>query len=72
MVAGRTSPPARLDTVARLIDGADGWSDGLREEIKETAGADMRGSGFGDDGDRYMDNLHRTAVVRAARDALSS
>ena len=72
VIAGRTSPPTYLDGVARLIENADGWSDSLQDEIKEAAGVDIRAASFGDETDRYASNLHRTAMVRAAKEALSS
>ena len=72
VVAGPTSPPAYLDGVATLIESADGWSDALHTEIKQAAGANIRAAAFCDETDRYASNLHCTAVVRAAKEALSS
>ncbi len=71
VIAGPSGPPAYLDGVARLIDSADGWSETLGEDIKEAAGADIRAASFCDEGDRYASNLHRVAIMRAAREALS-
>jgi carbon-monoxide dehydrogenase medium subunit len=71
VIAGRTSPPVHLAAVARLIDGADGWTETLGREIKDAADADIGDAGFGDPSDRYLSNLHRTAMFRAAREALS-
>jgi len=72
VVAGPTRPPVYLDGVSTLIEAADGWSDSLQKEIKEAAGADIHAAAFCDETDRYASNLHRTAVVRAAKEALSS
>ena len=72
VIAGPSNPPAYLDRVARLIERADGWSDALQDEIKQAAGADIRDAAFCDESDRYATNLHRTAITRAARQALSS
>ena len=72
VIAGRTSPPAHLDGVAQLVESAKGWSSSLQDEIKEAAGADFRAASFGDQTDRYATNLHRTAIIRAAKEALSS
>ncbi len=72
VIAGPSSPPTYLDGVARLIEDADGWSEGLGDEIKEAADADIRLASFCDESDRYATNLHRTVITRAAREALSS
>jgi len=72
VIAGRTSPPAHLDGVAQLVKNANCWSSSLQDEIKETTGADFRAASFGDETDRYASNLHRTAIIRAAKEALSS
>ena len=72
VIAGRTNPPIYLDGVARQIESADGWSDSVRDDIINAAKADVRAAGFGDESDRYACNLHRTAIARAAREALSS
>ena len=72
VIVGRTSPPAYLDGVARLVESASGWSSSLHDEIMEATGADFRAASFGDETDRYASNLHRTAIVRAAKEALSS
>ncbi len=72
VIAGRTNPPIDLDGVARQIESADGWSDSVRDDIINAAKADVRAAGFGDESDRYACNLHRTAIARAAREALSS
>ena len=72
VIAGRTSPPAHLDGVAQLVESASGWSGSLQDEIKETTDADFRAASFGDETDRYATNLHRTAIIRAAKEALSS
>ena len=72
VIAGRTSPPAHLNGVAQLVEGASGWSSSLQDEIKETTSADLRTASFGDETDRYASNLHRTAIIRAAKEALSS
>jgi carbon-monoxide dehydrogenase medium subunit len=72
VIAGPTSPPIYLDGVATLVESADGWSDALQAEIKEAAGVDIRAASFCDGTDRYANNLHRTAIVRAAKEALSS
>ncbi len=72
VIAGPNSPPAYLDGVARLIARAEDWTNALQDEIKEAAGVDIRAVSFGDETDRYASNLHRTAIVRAAKEALSS
>ena len=72
VIAGRTNPPIYLDGVARQIESADGWSDSVRDDIINAAKADVRAAGFVDESDRYACNLHRTAIARAAREALSS
>ena len=69
-LAGPTHAPIMLDGVARLVAGADGWSDALAAEIKRAAG-DAIAAGFADPDDRYAMNLHATVTVRAAREALS-
>jgi carbon-monoxide dehydrogenase medium subunit len=71
VVAGPTSPPIYLDGVAEVIENAGGWSDALQAEIKEAAGQDIGAAAFCDEADKYANNLHRTAVVRAAKEALS-
>ena len=70
-LAGPTHAPILLDGVARLIAGADGWSDALAGEIKQTAGHEIAAAGFADAEDRYAMNVHATIAVRAAREALS-
>ncbi len=72
VIAGPSSPPIYLDGVARLIEDADGWSEGLGVEIKDAAGTDIRAASFCDESDRYAANLHSTVITRAAREALSS
>lgn len=69
-LAGPTHAPILLDEVAGLIAGADGWSEALAGEIKRAA-TDRIAAGFADPGDRYAMNVHATATVRAAREALS-
>ena len=71
VVAGPSRAPARLDSVAGLIARAAGWSDGLAARIEEAARADIAAAAFCDPDDRYAVNLHRTAIARAAREALS-
>jgi len=72
VIAGPANPPTYLAGVAGRIESADGWSDTLEDEITDAADADMRAADFGDESDRYACNLHRTAIARAAREALSS
>ncbi len=71
VIAGPGRAPARLDSVAGLIDGASGWSDDLAGRIKQAAASDLQTVSFCDPEDRYAANLHATAIVRAAREALS-
>jgi len=71
VIAGRANPPIYLNGVAGVIMNAGGWSDALGAEIKEVAGADLHDASFGDPADRYANNLHRTAILRAAKEALS-
>ncbi len=71
VIAGPTRAPARLESVAGLIESAPGWSEDLAERIREAASADIAALSFCDPDDRYAVNLHRTAIARAAREALS-
>ena len=70
-LAGPTHAPIVLEDVAGLIAGAEGWTDALAGEIRQAAGREIAAAGFADTGDRYAMNLHATATVRAAREALS-
>ena len=71
VIAGPSRAPARLEGVAGLVEVATVWSDELAGRIKEAATADIQAAACCDPGDRYVVNLHRTAITRAAREALS-
>ena len=70
-LAGPISAPILLGGAAALIAGAQRWSDALAGEIKQAAMREIEAAGFAEAGDRYAINLHATATVRAAREALS-
>ena len=70
-LAGPDRPPLRLDAAAEALAGAQGWSEALDARVRAAADEEIRAAGFCDPGDRYAANLHRTAVARAARQALA-
>ncbi len=71
VLAGASRPPVRLAAVAALIAEAPRWSEALDATIRAAVEDEIAAAGFCDPQDRYLVNLHRTAVSRAAREALA-